>query len=505
MPERTRRDVLLGGLTTAALTACGGAEAPPPTPVAPDPLAARPTGREPRNVVLVITDDQRWDGFGFMAHPFLETPALDRIAARGAWCAEAFVTTSLCCPSRASMLTGLYAHAHGVLNNQSELDPRLPTYAQLLQRAGYDTAYIGKWHMGGDDPHPRPGFGRWIGFRGQGRYVYPGPESLPELDRGFSYDGTMKQVSGYVTDLLTDEAVRYLKERKGGTPFCLVVAHKACHAPFQPAPRHADRFADAAAPAVLPDTDEAYAGLPDWLRKLRRDTIFGVEAPYGQWPDFTSWYRDYHRTLLAVDEGVGRILATLEETGLSERTVVLFTSDNGFMHGEKGVLDKRNAYEPSIRIPLLAWAPGFVEGGRRVDELVLNVDVAPTILDLMGLETPEGWHGRSLVPALRGQAEKWRQDFLYEYFHERMFPTTPTVIAVRTATHKLVSYHGVDAPEELYDLEADPAETHDLASDPQHAERRKGLTRRLRRNARELGLLLDPVWGNSWLRERPAP
>ncbi len=494
-----RRQLLKGALATATLSACTGAtpSAQDPAPVGPS-LSLQATAERPRNVVVIMTDDQRFDGFSFMGHPFLSTPNLDRLVSEGAWCAEAFVTTSLCCPSRASMLSGLYAHAHGVLNNQSELAASVPTYAQFLTHAGLDTAYIGKWHMGAKNPHPRPGWKRWIGFRGQGRYTYPGPDKLDPLDRGFSYDGTMQRKEGYVTDLLTDEAVTYLQSRQGhDTPFCLMVAHKACHAPFVPAPRHAEAFADAAAPDVPPDTDEVYAGLPDWLRRLRRNTVFGVDEPYGTWPDFTSWYRDYHRTLLAVDEGVGRILTAIQAAGLQERTVVLFVSDNGFMHGEKGVLDKRNAYETSIRIPLLAWAPGWIPAGLRIDPMVLNLDLAPTILELMGLHPPEHLHGRSLVPLLKGGTPKWRQDFLYEYFHERMFPTTPTVLAVRTATHKWITYRGTDTPPELYDLQADPAETTNLAEVPDSANRRKGLNNRLKRQAKRTGLLPDPVWGRT--------
>ncbi|HHO49923.1 MAG TPA: DUF4976 domain-containing protein [Deltaproteobacteria bacterium] len=474
---------------------------PVPTPARRTP--GPPPDTSPRNVVLILTDDQRFDGFSFMAHPFLRTPALDQLAASGAWCAESFVTTSLCCPSRASMLTGLYAHQHGVLDNQSELPPSIPSYAQRMQRAGVQTAYIGKWHMGAKNPHPRPGWDHWVGFRGQGRYTYPGPDTLTPADRGFSHGGELRQASGYVTDLLTDEAIAYLEAHKGDdVPFCLVVAHKACHAPFVPAPRHADAFTGAPAPAILPDTDEAYAGLPDWLRRMRRDTIFGIEAPYGKWPDFASWYRDYHRTLLAVDEGVARIRATLEQTGLADRTAVLYTSDNGFMHGEKGVLDKRNAFEPSIRIPLLISAPGLVPPGSRIDELILNVDLAPTLLELVGLSPPDDLHGRSLVPLLAAPPDarpRWRSAFLYEYFFERRFPTTPTVFAVRTRAHKYITYHGVDTPPALYDLRSDPTEQHDLANDPAQRELKGELEARLRRSMARVGLMPDPVWGRSWL------
>jgi len=280
-------------------------------------------------------------------------------------------------------------------------------------------------------------------------------------------------------------------------PFVLLVAHKACHAPFVPAPRHRDLLAHIPVPAPLPDTDAAYAELPAWLRDMRRHTIFGVERLYGEgWPDFAAWYRDYHRTVLALDDSVGRIVAALDELGLRERTAVLYTSDNGFMHGEKGVLDKRNFYEPSVRIPLLANAPGLLPSGARVDRFTLNVDLAPTVLDVLGLRAPDGWHGQSVLPLLKGEAvPDWRQEFVYEYFFERAYPSTPTVFGLRTKRMKLSSYYGLDTPDELFDLEADPGERDNVIDEPSYAERRQALRMRLRRHATELGLRWEPAWG----------
>jgi arylsulfatase A-like enzyme len=447
--------------------------------------------------VLVLTDDQRWDTFGFLGKPWLPTPNLDALAAGGAYGASHFVTTSLCCPSRATMFTGLYAHAHGVLDNTAELDPAVPTWQAIARRAGVRTVFLGKWHMGGANPHPRPDWDRWIGFRGQGQYHWPGPPGQDPLDRAWSVDGEMTELQGYVTDLLTDLAIEELRSPAMKEPFVLVVSHKACHAPFEPAPRHRDLLRDMPIPKVLPDTDAAYAELPAWLREMRRHTMFGVENLYGHaWPDFASWIRDYHRTILAVDDSVGRIVAALDEHGLRDHTAVIYTSDNGFMFGEKGVLDKRNFYDPSARVPFVAQAPGLIPGGRAVDRFTLNVDLAPTVLDLLGLEAPPSWQGRSLVPVLRGDpVPDWRQEFVYEYFFERAYPSTPTVLGLRTKKLKLSTYHGIDTSDELFDLEADPGETDNRIDDPSYADQRQALRARLRRHADDLGLRWDPIWG----------
>lgn len=497
------RRAVLGAGALAALSGCAPAPppaepappAPEPTPAPdPEPIAPVRHGGKPHNVVFVITDDQRWDGAGFMGHPFLRTPNLDRLARQGAFCSAAFVTTALCCPSRATMLSGMYAHRHGVLDNQTELDPSIPSLPVLLQAAGYDTAYVGKWHMGKSSSEPRPGWGRWACFRGQGHYTYPGPPERDPADRGFNFDGELREVTGYVTDLVTDEAVRFIESRDGSEPFCLGIGHKACHAPFEPAERHRDAFADVPVPAPLPDTDAAYAGLPTWMRRMR-SSIFGVERLYdGRWASFADWYRDYHRTLLAVDEGLGRVLAALEDKGLLEDTLVVFTSDNGFMLGEQGVLDKRCFYEASVRIPLVAHCPSLIEAGTRIDELVLNLDLAPTLLDAMGLEAPSTMQGASWLGLAAGRDVKWRKDFLYEYFFEKRFPHTPTVLGVRTADLKLVTYHGVWADDELYDLRSDPGETRNLIDDEAYLARRKRMMRRLRVNLERYGCRRTPEW-----------
>jgi len=484
--------------------ACGGREdAVPVPPVLPEPDRPRSNGRRPRNVLIVLTDDQRFDSFGFMGHPFLATPRLDALAAGSTVLTNAFVTTSLCCPSRASMLTGRYAHDHGVVDNQSELAAAWPTFGTVAQEAGVQTAWIGKWHMGGHTPAPRPGWSTWMSFRGQGRYTYPGGKKVHALDRGWDVNGRFETLDGYITDVLTERAAGWLREvDTREEPFLLVVSHKACHAPFVPAPRHADAFADAEVPEPLPDDDPANEGLPEWLRR-QRDSLFGVDRPYRKWPDFRSWYLDYHRTLLAVDESVGRLLDVLASRGLAEDTAVLFLSDNGFMHGEKGSLDKRTGYDTSIRIPWLMHVPGSPEG-QRIDELVLNVDVAATVLDLLGLHPVDSMRGRSVLPLVLGEpTQAWRPDFLYEYFFEKSFPMTPAMVAVRTAREKLITYPQSDAPDEVYDLAADPAESRNLARE--QPARRKALHRRLRQLQDATGLLSHPAYGEAQRDAELAP
>jgi N-acetylglucosamine-6-sulfatase len=446
-------------------------------------LALRFTGQVPRNLIVVLTDDQRWDALGCCGHPFLRTPHLDRLAAGGARCRNAFVTTALCSPSRATILSGLYAHSHGVLDNETPFPDTLPTYPKLLTAAGYTTAYVGKWHMGGASDEPRPGWQHWVSFRGQGPYVDP----------TFNTNGERQKVTGYTTDLITERALDFLRNRPRARPFCLAIGHKAVHSPFRPAPRHATAYTEAPLRSPMPDDDANYQGLPRWVR-AQRNSFHGVDGMYDKavaWEDF---YRNYHRTLLAVDDGIGRLLEVLKELDLLASTLLVFTSDNGFLHGEKGLIDKRCFYEPSIRVPLLAHCPDLIAPGTLVDSMILNVDLPSLLLDAAGLVPPDSMQGRSYLPLLRGEKVPWRTSWLYEYFFERSFPQTPTVLGVRTETHKLAVYHGIWDRNELYDLAKDPLEEHNLIDDAAQAERRKELLAELHRLRTELGCRFDPAW-----------
>ena len=414
----------------------------------------------PRNVILILSDDHRYDFMGFMerAPAWLETPSLDRMRAQGAHVRNAFVTTALCSPSRASILTGRYAHRHGVVDNTSPIPPGTIFFQEELKRAGYRTAYVGKWHMGEDEESdkPRPGFDRWVSFRGQGVYADP----------TLNIDGERRQFRGYTTDILTDQAIAWLREQRSATenrPFFLYLSHKAVHAEFIPAPRHAGRYARAPIPypATMANTESNYRGKPRWVRE-QRNSWHGVDYAYHGTINFDDFYRRYAEALLALDEGVGRVLDYLEQSGLSRTTLVLYMGDNGFSLGEHGLIDKRHAYEESMRVPMLAWAPGLVPAGSTVTTMVRNIDVAPTILELAGVRSTLPVDGQSVLAALRGDAMRSPGELLYEYYWEYAFPHTPTTFALRGDRYKYIYYHGIWDTSELYDLVADPDERQNL-------------------------------------------
>jgi N-acetylglucosamine-6-sulfatase len=404
-----------------------------------------------RNLVFVLTDDHRFDAMGCAGHPLLKTPNLDRLARGGVLFRNAFVTTSLCSPSRASILTGQYVHAHGVTDNITPLPSGLLTFPQVLQKHGYRTALIGKWHMGGDSDDPRPGFDRWVSFRGQGQYNNP----------TINFDGSRRKVEGYVTDLLTDEALRFVNDN-ANRPFLLYLAHKAVHADFAPAERHKDMYSNVAIPypKSMANTEENYKGKPDWVRR-QRNSWHGVDGMYNHTMDFDKFYRDYCRTLMAVDESVGRVYDELERKNLLNDTLFVYMGDNGFLFGEHGLIDKRAMFEPSMRVPMIAHCPDLFQGGRQVDGMALNIDICPTMLDAAGAVSPPTVHGRSLLPLLRGTSD-WRTEFLYEYFWERDYPQTPSVLGLRTDRYSFMQYHGVWDLDELYDVQKDPGQMNNL-------------------------------------------
>jgi N-acetylglucosamine-6-sulfatase len=453
-------------LTASAVHAAGAAAATAPRP----------------NVLVILTDDLRWDALGVVQReqgdralfPWFQTPHLDRLAAEGARFANMFVTTSLCSPSRASLISGQYAHRHRVLNNFTDYPSNLPGYPRALHDAGYETAYIGKWHMGEDDDQQRPGFDFWMSHKGQGNY----------WDNVFNINGQRQVRKGYYTTVVTDAAVQWLRG-KHDRPWLLVLGHKAPHGgPIVPEPKYAHAFdAEKITRPVNADSYRAADGKPAWL-EVSYPTWHGSGGPlYGQ-KDYGKFVRAYLGCIASVDESVGRIYATLQANGQLDNTLLVFTSDNGFALCEHGRVDKRTAYEESLRIPLLVRCPRLIRPGTVVRQMVLTLDLAPSILDLCGDPPLPDADGRSWKQLLAGDATGWRTAFFYQYNYEPQFPYTPNVRAVRTDDWKYIHYpHGDGSADrhaaELYDLRNDPWEMRNLAAAPEHAERLRQLRQTL--------------------------
>lgn len=429
-------------------------------------LAALPLAfRKRPNVVFVLVDDMRFDELRCTGHPFAETPHADRLAREGANFQNAFATTPLCSPSRASFLTGTYAHTNGVLDNvaRDDLSRRLTTWPRLLHDTGYATAFIGKWHMGNDDS-PRPGFDHWVSFRGQGQCNDP----------PLNIDGRNVPSKGYVTDILTDHAVDFL-ERTHSKPFCLYVAHKAIHPNieqrndgsinlatvndaqyFIAAERHRDLYA-----GKTPPRRGNYAKRPSGKPALERriENVPPLDATTGT-NDETILNR--LRMAKAVDESLGRILAVLEKRGQLDSTLVVFTSDHGYFYGEHCLgPERRLAYEEAIRIPLITRYPKSFSPGSRPDNFVLSVDVAATALELAGVTPPKPFHGRPLW------AKPRRAAVLLEYFDDTVFPRIRNMgySAIRTDRWKYIHYRTLPGADEVYDLKSDPYELVNRISD----------------------------------------
>jgi N-acetylglucosamine-6-sulfatase len=455
----TRRGVLLAG-TGGAFGLYSMAAGAAPAPRRSRRLPRLP-GVRPRNILVVLTDDHRYDAMGFMkAQDFGDTPTLDRLAREGTHFRNAFVTTALCSPSRASIFTGLYAHQHKVVDNNHPIPPGLIFYPEYLQAAGYDTAFVGKWHMGEEGDAPQPGFDHWVSFRGQGSY-------LPSAD-GLNVDGRRVPQKGYITDELTDYALDWIGRRPAGRPWMMHLAHKAVHSEFIPAARHKGRY-DKETFRYPASMKPGAPGRPMWVEN-QRNSWHGVGYPYHGTLDIGDYYKRYMETLLAVDEGLARIMDLLEKRGELDDTLILYLGDNGFMFGEHGLIDKRTAYEESMRIPMLARCPALFPAGSVVEQVVANIDIAPTMLAAAGLAAPPGMAGANALPLVRDAGAPWRRELLYEYYWERNFPQTPTVHALREDRYKYMHFHGIWDIDELYDLADDPHETDNLIARPGHEE-----------------------------------
>lgn len=417
---------------------------------------------KPRNIIFILTDDHRYDYMGFTGKvPWLETPNMDKLAEEGAYLSNAFVTTSLCSPSRASILTGQFSHTHTIVDNQAPDPGNLTYFPQYLEKAGYQTGFFGKWHMGDHGDDPQPGFTHWESFPGQGVYYNP---TLNINGERIAYKD-----STYITDLLTEHAVDWLDKRDKDKPFFLYLSHKAVHAAFKPAQRHKGRYKGKkiTLPATYEQTKTGeYKNLkwPQWVAD-QRISWHGVDYMYHDNRDLHEMVVDYCETLLGVDESIGTVMDYLEQEGLDESTLVIYMGDNGFSWGEHGLIDKRHFYEESVKVPLLVRCPELFEGGIRPQQMVQNIDIGPTVLAEAGIEQPENMPGVSFVPILTGNSTDARKEVFYEYYWEYDFPMTPTVFGMRTDQYKYIRYHGIWDRNELYDLKNDPDEMYNLIGD----------------------------------------
>lgn len=429
-------------------------------------------GREqPPNIVVVVVDDLRWDDIAVAGHPFVETPNIDRLANEGTRFLNAFAATPLCSPSRATILTGQYAHTHGIIDNTARdaASHRLPTFAIPLAESGYRTAFIGKWHMGNDDTR-RPGWTRWVAMKGQGE----------ALDPLLNVDGERRRATGHVTDVLSDYALEFVRE-SDDEPFMLFLAHKALHPNFiqrddgstgtvagqpegfVPAERHRGRYASATVPR------RSNAGIAPVRKPALQREIPGLPPLGPATVTSDAEVRARLEMLLGVDESLGRILQLLGELGELENTVVILAGDNGYFYGEHGLNEERRlAYEESARIPLVIRYPAAARAGATPAQLVQTIDLAPTILALAGVTDPIERDGQSLVPLLEGRTPPWRSSVLIEYYSDTVFPRILDMgyESVRTERYKYIRYTELEGMDELYDLLSDQFELDNLIGSP---------------------------------------
>ncbi len=441
------------------------------------------------NFIFMMTDDQRWDAMSCAGNKILKTPNMDRLAAGGVRFTEGFVTNPLCSPSRGTILTGLYSHAHGVTTNggpSHHLKPGVATYTSVLQKSGYYSAALGKWHVA--TMPTNLGFDHWCILPGQG--LYHDPIMIA--------NGGRVQFRGYVDDIIVDQALETLRSRPKDKPFSMICNFKAPHRAWEPAKRFEKVYDD----IEIPEPPTFHTSLDD-----RPDGIRHTDMLVGDMPDFRQrgvpadlppaerkrlnfqvFLKNYYRTLLAVDENLGRLLDYLDKNGLTENTVFVYTGDNGFFLGEYGMFDKRLMYEPSIRVPMLIRHPASIRSGQ-VDSrnMVLNNDVAHTILDIAGIQRPKEMehHGMSWQPILANSQAQWRNSWLYQNFEYPGPHCAPKARGVRTQRWKLIHYLQEPQAWEMFDLQNDPQERRNLYNDAAHARQRDELHRELLRLRKE--------------------
>lgn len=445
-------------------------------------LAAAPAAPVRPNILLIYSDDHAQAAISAYGSKVNQTPNIDRIAEGGARFTNSFVTNSICTPSRATLLTGQYSHLNGV-PVFNRFDGSRDNVAKHLQAGGYHTGMVGKWHLGSAPT----GFDRWIVLPGQGEY----------WDPSFLVPGGRKlAIKGHCTDITTDLGLEWLRTRPQDKPFFLMLHQKAPHRGWEPDERNKALFKErsfpepatfwddyATRPAALPANEQTIArdlkrsdlklqppaGLTgaartEWLNEKPMEVVVNGSRLTGlelvRWK-YQRYMQDYLACVQGVDDGVGKVLDYLEQAGIADNTIVIYSADNGWYLGELGLYDKRFMYEPGLRAPLLARGPG-IKAGSLPAQFVANIDLAPTFLDLAGLPVPDSMQGRSLVPLLHGETlADWRTSIYYRYYHDPGHHNTHAHLGVRTATHKLIYYWKQDAYE-MFDLTKDPTEQHNL-------------------------------------------
>jgi arylsulfatase A-like enzyme len=407
------------------------------------------------NILFIMSDDHAAHAVSAYGSQINQTPNIDRLAKEGMRFSNCFAVNSICTPSRAAILTGKYSHINGV-TVFNRFDGSQPTVAKLLQQSGYYTGMIGKWHLFSDPT----GFDYWNILPGQGRYHDP---ELIEL-------GNKKVISGYVTDIIADLSIDFLKNRPKDKPFFLMCHHKAPHREWSPDAKHAHMYGDADIPEPATFNDDyrhRSSAAKEATMRIDRDltkTDVKQDPPAGltgealkKWK-YQHYIKDYLRCIASVDDNVGRLLDFLEQSGLAQNTIVIYTSDQGFFLGDHNWFDKRFMYEESLRMPFLVRYPGKIKPGTVNDAMALNVDFAPTFLEYAGLPVPADMQGRSLVPLLSGKKPKgWRTSMYYRYYHYPQDHRVQPHYGVRTERYKLIYFNRIDEWE-LFDLKKDPHE-----------------------------------------------
>ncbi|MFQ5730762.1 MAG: sulfatase [Planctomycetaceae bacterium] len=433
--------------------------------------AAKPIPKPP-NIIFILTDDQRFDALGCMGNPILKTPHIDALASDGVLFTNMFCTTSICAVSRATFLTGQYGRRHGIQGFRTPLSATqfADSFPGLLRKKGYHTGFVGKWGLGGKLPRDR--YDVFRGFSGQGRYFPRGKSGR----RG-----------EHITHRLGDRAIEFLDGCKADQPFLLQLYTKASHCqdgdpwPFQPDPRYNALYADDTIPTPKTATEAHFKALPAFLRKSEARKRWYVR--FANRELYQKSVKDYYRLIAGLDDVVGRLRTKLKQKNLANNTVIIYTSDNGFYLGEHGLAGKWFMHEESIRLPLVIYDPRLPKKlrGRKVKQLVLTTDIAPTIEQLTGATVPKGVQGKSLVPLIHAEKTDWRTDFFYEHLfkHARI----PQTEGVRTQRWKYTRYISVKPQyEELFDLKTDPHEERNLAKDAKFAD----VLRRLRKRCNVL-------------------